>query len=416
MPWDIIRFGLGTRKVVKMGRIKNFFRSHSKNEKKDKKEENEERNSLASDSILMDEAKVLKSSQRESVNTVMEECRQIIETTHTLDELKGEYQAVTAYLTDIQKIELMPEEDREKVNDLAKRILTLNRDKTRYQKGVRKINDIQYKHMAKFEDVLPVQMKEMKRHESYQETIKTDMKYLEREKEDLFEEQEEIFHKQSYLKGIAITTCILVVLLFLLFVGVNNALKVDMIIPFLLTVIMALSSALYIFMNALKNRKDMKTVELKLNRAILLQNKVKIKYINNTNALEYSYQKFMVESYNQLKQLWEEYLKAKSDEERYEQSSNQLDICNRDLIRNLRNYNLSDAKIWIHQVTALIDSKEMVEVRHRLNTRRQKLRENLDYNNGLRDKSIKEVGKYIEMRPENRDEVIKFLKSYGIDI
>lgn len=402
-----------------MGRIKNFFRNPNKNEmnhKKEEKEDKKDRDNLDSGSILQDEPKVLKATQSKAVNTVMEDCRQIIDTTHTLEEIKGEYQAVTAYLTDIQKIELMPEEDREKVNDLARRILTLNKDKTRYHKGARKINDIQYKHMAKYEDVLPVQMKEMKRHESYQETIETDMKYLEREKEDLFEEQEEIFHKQSYLKRIAITTCILVVLLFLLFVGVNSALKVDMVIPFLLTIIMALSSALYIFMNTLSNRKDMKTIELKLNRAILLQNKVKIKYINNTNALEYSYQKFMVESYEQLKQLWEEYLKAKSDEERYEQSSNQLDICNRDLIRNLRNYNISDSKIWIYQATALIDNKEMVEVRHRLNVRRQKLRENLDYNNSLRDKSMKEVAKFIEMKPENRGEIIKFLKSYGIEI
>lgn len=402
-----------------MGRIKNFFRNPNKNEmnhKKEEKEDKKDKDNLDSGSILQDEPKVLKATQSKAVNTVMEDCRQIIDTTHTLEEIKGEYQAVTAYLTDIQKIELMPEEDREKVNDLARRILTLNKDKTRYHKGARKINDIQYKHMAKYEDVLPVQMKEMKRHESYQETIETDMKYLEREKEDLFEEQEEIFHKQSYLKRIAITTCILVVLLFLLFVGVNSALKVDMVIPFLLTIIMALSSALYIFMNTLSNRKDMKTIELKLNRAILLQNKVKIKYINNTNALEYSYQKFMVESYEQLKQLWEEYLKAKSDEERYEQSSNQLDICNRDLIRNLRNYNISDSKIWIYQATALIDNKEMVEVRHRLNVRRQKLRENLDYNNSLRDKSMKEVAKFIEMKPENRGEIIKFLKSYGIEI
>ncbi|MDF2802779.1 MAG: putative rane protein [Anaerocolumna sp.] len=399
-----------------MGRIKNFFLKLNKNGKKDKKEDIDQIDSVASDNILEHEVKVLKSIQNKTVNAIMDDCRQIIETTRTLDELKGEYQAVTAYLTDIQKIELMPEEDRDKVNDLARRIQTLNKDKTRYQKGVRKINDIQYKHMAKYEDVLPVQIKEMQNHEKYQETIKTDMKYLEREKEDLFEEQEEIFQKQSYLKGIAITTCVLVILLFLLFVGVNNASKVDMVIPFMLTIIMALSSALYIFMNALKNRKGMKTVELKLNRAILLLNKVKIKYINNTNALEYSYQKFMVESHEQLKSLWEEYLKAKNDEERYELSSNLLDISNRELIRTLRNYNISDSKIWVYQTTALIDNKEMVEVRHRLNVRRQKLRENIDYNNGLRDKSIKEVGIFIEKKPENREEVVKFLKSYGIDL
>jgi hypothetical protein len=396
-----------------MGIIKNFFQKNKK--KEDKQNNTEQIENLASDNLI-EEDKIPQAFMHKTVNAVMQECRQIIEATHNLDELKAEYQAVTAYLADIQKIDLMPEGDRDKVNDLARRILTLTKDKTRYQKGVRKINDNQYKHIAKNEDVLPAQMKEMRNQESYRESIKTDMKYLESEKEDLFQEQEDIFHKQSYLKGISITTCILVVLLFLLFVGVNNALKVDMIIPFLLTIVMALASALYIFVSALRNRKDMKTVELKLNRAILLLNKVKIKYINNTNTLDYSYQKFMVESYEQLRFLWEEYLKAKSDEERFEQSSNQLDICNRDLIKVLRNFNLSDSKIWIYQVTALLDNKEMVEVRHRLNTRRQKLRENIDYNNGIRDKSIKEVAVYLEKRPENKEEVLKFLKTYGIEI
>ncbi len=398
-----------------MGRMKSFFQKNNK-EKEDNLNRIENNENIASESIVKEDIKIPQVSLDKAVNTVMEECRQIIETTHNLDELKREYQAVTAYLTDIQKIDLMPEGDREKVNDLARRIITLNKDKTRYQKGVRKINDIQYKHIAKYEDILPVQMREMKNHENYRETIQTDMKYLESEKEDLFQEQEDILHKQSYLKGIAITTCVLVILLFLLFVGVNNIFKADMAIPFLLTIIMALSSAMYIFMNAIRNRKDMKTVELKLNRAILLLNKVKIKYINNINALDYSYQKFMVESYEQLKLLWEEYLKAKSDEERYEQSSNQLDICNRELISNLREFNLSDSKIWIYQTTALLDNKEMVEVRHRLNTRRQKLRENIDYNNELRDKSMKEVAAFLEKRPENKNDILKFLKGYGIDI
>lgn len=403
------------RKVVKMGRIKNFLKAQNK-KKENKKKLVDIEDNIASESILNKEVQIPESPQNKAINAVMEECRQIIEITHTLEELKGEYQGVTSYLSDIQKIESMPTPERESVNELARRIITLTQDKVKYQKGIRKINDIQYKMIAKYEDILPVQLKEMKRQESYQEIIKTDMKYLESEKEDLFYDQEDIIQKQGYLKGIAITTCILIVLLFLLFVGVNKALMVDMTIPFLLTIIMALSSAVYIFMNAVKNRRDMKTVDLKLNRAIHLLNKVKIKYVNNTSALEYSYQKFSTQSYEQLKELWEEYLKAKNDEERLEQSANQLDRCNRELIKILRNFNLADAKIWIYQISAFLDSKEMVEVRHRLNVRRQKLRENIDFNNGLRDKSIKEVASFVEKRPDNKDEVLKLLKGYGIDI
>lgn len=398
-----------------MGRIKNFFLNHKKNEK-NKLEQIESKDYIDIEVFSSEESDTYITTQSNTEHTIMGDCQQIIETTRTLEELKSEYQAVTAYLTDIQKIERMPEEDRDKVNDIARRILILNKDKAKYQKGIRKINDIQYKQMAKYEEVLPVQLRDMKNQEQYREMIQKDMKYLEREKEDLLLDQEEGHERHEYFKRIAITTCILVVILFLLFIVVNSALKVDMILPFLLTVIMALLATLYIFMSVVKNRKNVKLIELKLNRCILLLNKVKIKYINNTNTLDYSYQKFMVESYEQLKFLWEEYLKAKLDEERYEVSTNQLDLSHRDLIKNLRNVNLSDTKIWIYQANALIDDREMVEVRHRLNVRRQKLRENIDYNNGLRDKSIKDVGAFIEKKPENRSEVVQFLQDYGIEI
>ena len=143
-------------------------------------------------------------------------------------------------------------------------------------------------------------------------------------------------------------------------------------------------------------------------------NKVKIKYINNTNALEYSYQKYMVKSYAELLLLWEEYKKEKEDERRFLLSTDKLDFYNRELVKNLRNYNLYDTKIWIHQPKALLDQKEMVEVRHRLNTRRQKLREQIDYNNQLKDNATGEVNKYLMESEENKEEVIELIKNFGI--
>lgn len=406
-----------------MGKLKDFFQKNKR-----KKEETiirdyeNEVKSIEIDKVesleekVVEEVKTEKKSKNKSTADLMDECRQIIETTHTLDELKGEYQAVTAYLSDIQKIEQIPKEERETINEIARKILTLTKDQERYKKGTRKITDVQYKHMEKYEDEIPKQLRLMQSNESYRDIITKDMKYLEREKEDLFGEKEDILQKQSYLKGIAIAVCTLVILLFLLFVGVNKLYQVDLALPFLLTIILAFVGAAYIFINARKNRKDMKIVELKLNKAIGLLNKVKIKYINNTNALDYAYEKYRVESYEQFKSLWEEYIKAKNDEEKLEQSTTQLDINKKELIKRLRSYNLSDAKIWVFQTTALLDSKEMVEVRHALNVRRQKLRENIDYNNELRDKSLKEVGEFINKSPESKEEIAKLLRSYGIDI
>ncbi len=46
----------------------------------------------------------------------------------------------------------------------------------------------------------------------------------------------------------------------------------------------------------------------------------------------------------------------------------------------LFNAEVRDVEIWLYQAEALLDEKEMVEVRHHLNIRRQKIRERLEFN------------------------------------
>jgi hypothetical protein len=349
-----------------------------------------------------------------SADLVTDTCEQIGENNKQLDELKAEYQAVTEYLTDIQKIERIPEEDREFLNDTARKILAFNKDRVKYKNSTKKISDIQFKHLAKFDDVLSKELKRMKTNEAYHNTIKNDMKYLEGEKGALLYEKEEILSKHSYLKGIAIATCILVAILFLVFVAVNQVYGANMEIPFILTIFMILGSATYIYINSNNNRKDMILTERKLSRAVSLMNKVKIKYVNNTNELEYSYQKYMVNSYAELSYLWEQYKKAKEEEALFRNSTEQINLLNRDLVRELRSYGLADPGIWVYQAEAIVDNKEMVEVRHRLNSRRQKLRESIDYNNKLRDQSLAAIKEYMDKNPDKRKEVNEKLKSFGI--
>ena len=64
-----------------------------------------------------------------------------------------------------------------------------------------------------------------------------------------------------------------------------------MTLPFLMTVLMGMTSALYIFMEARKNSHDIKMVQLKLNKVIMLANKVAIKSVYNRNYLDYCYSK-----------------------------------------------------------------------------------------------------------------------------
>ena len=347
---------------------------------------------------------------------ITENCEQVLESNRQMEELKVEYQAVTSYLTDIQKIDQIPAEDRELLNDAARKIITFTRERSKFQNSTVRISDSQFVNIRKYEEIIPSELTKIKEYETYQEAINKDMGYLEREKNALYDKREDLEDKQFYLKKISTTISVLVITLFIILYLLQNSFKADMQIPFILTIVMALGCIIYILYQSSMNRKQSRITDLKINKVIHLLNKVKIKYINNLNALDYNYQKYMVKSYEEFHYLWELYLKAKEEEKRYRQNSELLEQYNRQIIQKLKQYELADPEIWLYQAVAIIDNKEMVEVRHRLNVRRQKLRERIDYNNKIKERSIEEIQKILDKNPEKKEDIIKLLERFGINL
>lgn len=348
---------------------------------------------------------------------VKDGCEQILEAEIQVEEAKVEYQAVTSYLTDMQKIDGIPQEEREEVEDAARKIINLTNERDKFQKKRNiKITDAQYKHLEKYEKEIPKELLKMKKNEDYNIIVKNDMRNLEGEKGALRYQKEEIINQQKYLKSLAIITSIIVVAMFILFLVISDVFRKDMTIPYMLTIVMAGISAAYIFYEARKNIYEVKLTDKKMDRAITLLNKVKIKYINTTSLIEYSYSKYMVNNSNELTYLWEQYMKAKDEEKRYKNNTDLLNFYNERLVELLKGFKVSDAEIWIYQAMAIIDNKEMVEVRHRLNVRRQKLRDRIDYNIGLKESNKKDIEKIMEKTPELESEIREIVSGYHISL
>lgn len=402
-----------------MGILKKLFlntREVDKNKEDKNKENKSNENQLNTETMDLENkvfSEVLKNTKKEK-QTIEESCDQVLDAMRQLEELKLEYHAVTSYLTDIQKIEGILEDEREALNEIARKIITATREKAKIQTSGKRLSDTAYKTIVSFEEELPKELKRMQENEIYQSKIDSDMKHLEGEKTSLFLQKEDLGERQTYLKKLGILTSIFLIILFGLFTIIENGLDANMKIPFLLTVTMGLVVATYIFIQATGNKKENRLIEAKLNRAISLLNKVKIKHINNTNALDYSYQKYKVRSYNELFYLWEQYNKAKEDEKKYSVNSEVLDNENKELLKILKRYQLDDPGIWIYQAVALIDSKEMVEVRHHLNVRRQKLRDSMDYNNKLKEDNIGGIREYLNKLPAEKEKYEPLLRKYGI--
>lgn len=309
---------------------------------------------------------------------VIECLEQIIETSKVVEEEKGEYQVVNAYLEDIQLLEDMPEEERRRIDEVATNVVQLNAARTEFLNSSKKISDAQFTLLEQKEKDVPAAIKRLSANEKYQETIKRDMKYLEREKSEWMLHKEFLGHQRKHLKnllyvfvGIAATTAVLLLLL-------QFGFQVDteyawMVFAFVTVVIISIT-----YLKIMNDGSEMAVAERNANRAIMLQNKVKLKYVGITNAIDYACEVYHVRDSKELNRDWEYYLEAVRERERYQRTNEDLEYFNGRLVRMLSQYKMYDSQIWVVQAAALINPKEMVEIKHALITRRQKLRSSME--------------------------------------
>ena len=114
-----------------------------------------------------------------------------------------------------------------------------------------------------------------------------------------------------------------------------------------------------------------------------LQNKVKIRYVNNTQLLDYLYIKYHTDSAAKLEKNWQNYQQEKEERKQYAEAEAKTEYYRKQLVEQLAGYRISDPARWVNQVSALLDKREMVEMRHELILQRQALRKNIDYNNQI---------------------------------
>ena len=82
------------------------------------------------------------------------------------------------------------------------------------------------------------------------------------------------------------------------------------------------------------------------------------------------------------------------------------------LVRELRKYRVKDPEAWIHQVDAITNSKDMVEARHSLIQRRQKLRKQMEYNQDLATEASEAIKEVIEDHPKFTEKIMELINLY----
>ena len=111
------------------------------------------------------------SQQDQQKNPAMEYCEQILTAAKALEETKRDYKTVTDYLTDIQKIEDLPEKEFSEVEEVAKHVVELNNSRDAYLNKSRNISDAQFAQMEQLQDQMPDIIRRLKENEADRKSV-----------------------------------------------------------------------------------------------------------------------------------------------------------------------------------------------------------------------------------------------------
>ncbi len=338
--------------------------------------------------------------------------RQMAEATDVVDKLSGEYNMVTEYLTDMEEIEALPPEERRSLNEDAARLVQLTGESNRYSRRPSLMNEQEFEKMTRFEDSAKEAVEKLAEEEHMRDLIKKDLKRLGGERHALEYRKKELKSTLGNARGMVVIALGAMVVCLVILLILQQTMYMEVRLGMVLSVTLAAGAIAFIFLRFMDARDELFKVENTINRVILLTNRVKIRYVNNQNLLDYLYLKYGVTEGRQLKDLWERYCEEKEERRKYEETRSDLSHFEKQLVKKLNRYPVKYPRIWIHQPLALIDDKEMVEIRHGLITRRQSLRKQIEYNRKLAENASLEIKDFAAQNPVYAAEIRKMVDAY----
>ncbi len=342
---------------------------------------------------------------------ILDSCEQIIALTKEIEGEKTEYRIVTSYLTDIQTIEGLPEEMRQSIREAATNIEQLNAAQQAYEKASYQISEEQFMLMEQEEDDIPQTIHRLLDNERYQDKVRRDKNILEAQKNQWEIEREAITGERKILKRASVLLFILYVTLLILLFVLQMMAKMDLTVAFLVLFCVGALGGAIIYFRSLYLQKQMRQATRNENQAISLLNVVCMKYVNVTKAVEYTKDKFGIHNSTELNYVWEQYTSAVREKEKFLRNNDDLEYFNGRLIRLLQRIDLYDRKIWLTQTKALIDDQEMVEIKHNLVKRRQKIRAHIEENRKIVQSERNEIDRLMTEHEHYVPEIIEIISS-----
>lgn len=352
-------------------------------------------------------------SEPDMIEYIRGQCEVMEDATHHIDEVMIEYNNITEHFKDIELFENAPEVLKQQIAYLAEKVDNLTVDRRIVKSGEAKLSNNAYHRMENYEEEIPKMIEYIASEEEYYDALKNDLRMLEGEQMSLRIEARSLKKRQINIRQscIIMLACFAIVYCVFLVATIASENQMNILVFFIVTVIGA-AMALGSFALMRYTHREVAVTEIKLNKATNLLNKTKIKFVNTSNVLDYEYTKFRVNDADELSRKYQCYIEMKAEQQEILRMTASLNEAENDLIGKLNKLGMNDSLVWLSQAKALYNHNEMVEIRHDLSVGRQKIREQIEYNEKRIQSSKTNIKRIMEKYPQYMKATMEILDEF----
>lgn len=377
-----------------------------------KKKKHQENDTDDWETVVYDRDDVDFSDEEERSRYIANCLEQMGEATREMNLLTGEYSLITSHLTDMEEIEALPEPQRRELDGIAGRLVALEQDSNRYRGRKNRMKDADFYRLREHEAEIQTGIEKLTECEVYGGKIKQDLQRLDRERHAYEYRRQELNNLMNNLRGMTVIFVTAFVLCILMLVVLQFVFRMDTKVGYLLAVAAVAVAVTVTWVKYTDDDRELHQVEIAVNKLILLQNKVKIRYVNNRNLVDYYCLKYNTDSSAKLEKKWKQYQQEKEERKQYAEAEAKMEYYQKQLVGRLSRYRVNDPERWVGQPGALLDKREMVEIRHDLILRRQALRKQIDYNTNVGETARQEVKDVAKQFPMYMAEILDMVERY----
>lgn len=362
--------------------------------------------------VKVDRSEVDMSSRHLRQRYVKNLCDLMAECTNEIDTASKEYRYVTDYLRDCEIIEALSSGGDTNLMAAAQNVIHLMKKNKKHTGKLGRISEAKYNHMTSIAPDMPKALNDLKEHEEYKEVVRDDLKTLEGEKAVRHFKRSEAHMKQISCRNVAIITIFAMIFVMLVLLLMQILFAMNVIPGFIMASALGAITLAVSFSSFVNSKSEERRMRNQLNQIIGKQNTVKIRFVNIQNLITYEYEKYHVNSSEELEYQWNLYLQEKKERELLHRMSTDLAAAEERFRLELMNANVNYPMLWLHQAEAVVDHREMVELRHELVARRQGLRKRISYNNENREAAKNQVKDLVTKYPNYATEILDIVESY----